>query len=67
MSPKFTATQKKREYEGLKDYQIDILESMKAMKSCDVIISITKQRPKKGESIKMKMDYNGKRLIPVKK
>lgn len=63
---KITATQKKK-HENLKDYQIDILESMEKMKTCDIIISITKHIPKKGEPTSLRIGYNGKRLIPLKK
>ena len=61
--PIITATQKKRE---LTDYQKEILEGMSNVKSCDIIISISKKRLEKGESAKIKVDYNGKRLIPLK-
>jgi hypothetical protein len=63
--PIITASQKKREPGELHDFQKDILESMRKMKSCDVVISITKKRAKEGEE-KLKIDYNGKRLIPLK-
>lgn len=53
--------------EGLTDYQKEILESMEKVKSCDIIISLTKKRIKKGESATLKIDYNGQRLIPLKK
>ena len=61
--PIITATQKKRE---LTDYQKEILEGMSNVKSCDIIISISKKRLGKGESATIKVDYNGKRLIPLK-
>ena len=44
--PIITATQKKAE---LKDYQIDILESMAKIKSCDFIISINSTKVPVGE------------------
>lgn len=61
--PIITATQKKREFT---DYQKDLLDGMSKMESCDIIISISKKRLEKGESAKIKVDYNGKRLIPLK-
>jgi len=56
--PVITATQKKQE---LTPYQMDILESMDKMKSCDVIISITKDRTPGPHHIKM--EYNGDGFI----
>jgi len=61
--PVFTASQKKRE---LHPWQIDIMESIKILESADVVFSINKKRAKKGEAI-LKIDYNGKRLIPLNK
>lgn len=62
--PVITASQEKKEYEGLRDYQIDMLKSIELMDSC-TIISISKRRVKKGEEI-IHMNYNGNRLIPRK-
>jgi hypothetical protein len=64
--PIITAVQKKREPGEFHDFQKDILESMSKMKSCDIIISISKKRATSGEC-KLKIDYNGKRLIPLNK
>jgi len=46
--PLFTASQKKRR-KKLHPWQIDIIESLKFVKSADVVFSITKKRAKKGE------------------
>ena len=64
--PIVTAVQKKREPGELHDYQIEMLEAISKMKSCDIVFSISKKRPVKGEPITLKVDYNGKRLIPLK-
>ncbi len=61
--PVITATQKKME---LRSYQIDILESMKALSKADCIFSISKKRPESSGPFSIKIDYNGKRLIPLK-
>lgn len=55
-----TATQKKKEFSVM-----DFSESIEKIKSCDFIISISKTRLKKGESGKLEMGYNGKRLFPL--
>lgn len=60
-----TAIQKKREPGELHDFQKEMINSMSKMKSCDIIISISKKRAKSGECT-LKIDYNGKRLIPLK-
>lgn len=51
--------------DGLTEYKKDILESMEKLKSCDIILSISKITPKKGEATTLKINYNGKRLIPL--
>lgn len=61
--PVITAIQKKKE---LHPWQIDLLESMKIVESCNFILSLSKQRPVSGEPFTIKIDYNGKRLIPLK-
>lgn len=61
--PVITAIQKKKE---LHPWQVDILESLKIVENSSFIFSLSKRRPVSGESVTIKMDYNGKRLIPLK-
>lgn len=56
--PFITATQKKRE---LTDYQLDILNSMEKMETCDVIFSVSKDRTPGPH--KIKIQYNGDGFI----
>lgn len=56
--PFVTATQKKIE---LTDYQIDILNSMEKMETCDFAISISKDRTPGPH--KLNISYNGSGFI----
>jgi hypothetical protein len=61
--PVITAIQKNKE---LHPWQVDILESLKIVENSSFILSLSKRRPVSGDSVTIKMDYNGKRLIPLK-
>lgn len=65
--PIITASQKKKRRGKLRPWQIDFMKSLKIADAASIIISITKKRPEAGEPITLKMDYNGKRLIPLTK
>lgn len=59
---KITATQKKKDIK-LTEYQLSILDSMSAMKSCDIIVSVSVNKNRTPGPQVLKMEYNGDGFI----